>query len=341
MLAQNLIELRPCSRARMAHPWVGILSDTEAYVERYRTRLHHHLRRRHAPRLPSGRHARRARSNNGRLLCRASRRQGQRRLERKVGHYDFQPRCAQPAGPLRHEARRAQRDSRAVQTHLHQGRLPHLRNPPKARRCRGQVLSRALLLSHGCSRPRHRPPDDADRPSLHRGHRRATRRLRAGIPQGPAQRATRARHSPGANGPDRRQHAARPGCGLSGQGLRPVRAQLRPVEGRLQSARPPATQGNRRGSARPPARAAASGGRYREEVRVERIREVDGRELRRRLPPDDQREGARGLRPHEGAARCARALRPHALRPVLPARATARRARRALRDRQHLPHRLW
>ena len=51
-------------------------------------------------------------------------------------------------------------------------------------------------------------------------------------------------------------------------------------------------------------------------------------------------QGARGVRPQPGDRRRPRALRPQPLRPELPAGAAAGRARRAVRDRQHVRDRV-
>ena len=81
---------------------------------------------------------------------------------------------------LGHEAERAGRNSRPVQTH--QDQRPgdrDLREFPAHGQTRRQVLAHPQRLSHRRRRPRYRPPDDADRPPVPGRHRISAHRLRA------------------------------------------------------------------------------------------------------------------------------------------------------------------
>ena len=88
-------------------------------------------------------------------------------------------------GPSQHrhlgpEARRARRGSAGPFQPIADQRPGHpdQRDLPADGQARGQVLAGPLGLPHRHRRPRHRPPDDADRPAVHRRHRAPARRLR-------------------------------------------------------------------------------------------------------------------------------------------------------------------
>ena len=126
-------------------------------------------------------------------------------------HHAVPGRRPQPDRHLGPEAERPGRGARAVQAHRHQ-RPGHAdqRNLPEDGPARRQVLAGALRLPHGHGGPRHRPPDDADGPAVHRRHRAPARRLHARLPQGPARRSAGPRPAAAAHRPHRRQPAARP-----------------------------------------------------------------------------------------------------------------------------------
>ncbi len=125
-------------------------------------------------------------------------------------------------------------------------------------------------------------------------------------------------------------------AGYLGKQLRPVRAQRRPQRQEFQGARS-AAAGLHLGRAR----RSPSADARRRRGRIGRLRgpgpgQADGRQFPPGLSSDVQRPGPRGVRAGQGAGRGARPLRPDALRPGLPAGAPADRARRALRDGQHV-----
>ena len=118
------------------------------------------------------------------------------------------------------------RDPRAVQADRDErARHPDQRDLPAHGEARGQVRARPLRLPHRRGRPRHRPPDDADRPAVHR--RASSTRTSAAcwaMLKGAEGRRPAARAAAAADRQHRRQHAARPDGGFPGQGVRPVRA---------------------------------------------------------------------------------------------------------------------
>ncbi len=71
-----------------------------------------------------------------------------------------------------------------------------------------------------------------------------------------------------------------------------------------------------------------------------RERDDDGSELRRGLPSDDKSSGSRRIRFVEGASVRSRTLRHESFRPVLFVVTTTGRSWRAVRDDQHVPHRV-
>src|SRR2546423_687413 len=78
------------------------------------------------------------------------------------------------------------------------------------RPARRQVFAYPFGLSHGDRGARHRAPDDADRPAVHRRDRTPARWLRPGLPAWSARRHAAARAAAAADRPDRWQPAARP-----------------------------------------------------------------------------------------------------------------------------------
>ena len=121
------------------------------------------------------------------------RREGRRRGQgqRRELHHAVPRRRAEPARHLGPQAERPGRGPRAVHSRSRRT-SPGMQISeifPQDREARRQVLARALGLPHGDGGPRHRPPDDADRPAVHRRHRAPARRLRARLPQGRPRRA--------------------------------------------------------------------------------------------------------------------------------------------------------
>jgi hypothetical protein len=96
--------------------------------------------------------------------------------------------------------RSAGRSSRSRRPSRHRDQ----RDLPEDGEARRQVLAGALGLSHGDGGPRHRPPDDADRPAVHRRRRAPAHRLFARLSEGRPRRAARARAPAAADRPHRR-----------------------------------------------------------------------------------------------------------------------------------------
>ena len=164
-------------------------------------------------------------------------------------------------------------------------------------------------LPHGHGGPRHRPPDDADRPAVHRRHRASARRLRARLSQGPARRGAGPRAAAAADRPHRRQPAARPDAPAtsasstirsSSTPTRPTRTSRCPTCCRRTTSRPSAP------SRRQKMRDAVDGALAAFEK--QRPGQAARRQFQPGLSPDVQPAGARGVRPGQGAGRrCATA----------------------------------
>ena len=159
---------------------------------------------------------------------------------------------------LGHEARRPGRDSRAVQADRDRRRRAS-RSPRSFRAWPSMADKFSLVRScyHTAAAVHDTgPPDDADRPAVHRRHRHAARRLRGRVSARPPHRHAGPRAAARADGPHRRQLAARAGRRLPGQGVRSVRADGRSLAAEFQGARPVAAGRDRRGPARSPPQAA-------------------------------------------------------------------------------------
>ena len=174
---------------------------------------------------------------------------------------------------------------------------------PQDGEARRQVLAGPLGLPHGHGGPRHRPPDDADRPAVHRRRRAPARRLRARLPQG------------------RPRRGARPTCccrrpiGRTGGNL--PHGQTAGYLGKQHDPfilnADPSAPGFKVPDLLPPDYISAVRAERRQKLRdavdgaiasfeKSRGRQAARRQLQPRLPADVQPEGPRGVRPGEGAA---------------------------------------
>ena len=183
------------------------------------------------------------------------------------------------------------RDPRAVQADPHRRAMPS-RSPRSSRCTRSSPTSSrscAVVLSHRRGRARHRPPDDADRPAVHRRHQHAARRLRAGVSAGAARPNCRRTSSC----PSRwaRPAATCRTARTPASSARPtIRSCSRPTRRRrIQGARPAAAAGDRRGAARSAAASCA-------QIVDDTVKNFEASESAKlmdanfdsRLPPDDQ-----------------------------------------------------
>ncbi len=209
---------------------------------------------------------------------------------RRELHHAVPGRRAESDRHLGPEAERPGRGPRAVRPDQDERRRhADQRDLPADGEARGQVLAGPQRVPHRDRGPRHRPPDDADRPAVHRRRRTPARRLRARLPEGRARRTAGARPPAAADRPHRRQPAARPDRRLPRQAARPVRPERRPERARLQGARPAAAGVHQRDPRRTPPEAARRGGRRDGSVREERRGQAARRQLQARLQADVER----------------------------------------------------
>ena len=228
---------------------------------------------------------------------------------RRQLHHALSGRRPQPDRHLGPEAERAGRGPRPFQpiaTNVPGMQITEIF--PKMARHADKYFADPLGLPHGHGRPRHRPPDDADRPAVHRRHRASARRLRARLPEGPARRGAGPRAAAPADRPHRRQPAARPDRRLPRQAVRSVRPQRRSVRSQVQGARPAAA----RLHLRRPRRAPPEDARRRDGAMAAFEKNAQAKQLDEQLQPglsaDVQPAGPRGVRPGQGAGRrCATA----------------------------------
>ena len=233
---------------------------------------------------------------------------------------------------------RPRRDPRPVQGHRHQrARHADQRNLPADGPARRQVFADPQRLPHGHGRPRHRPPDDADRPAVHR-RRRASRTPAASWA---TSRAAAARCRPTSCFPSRSaapaatcRTARRPATSASSYDPFVLNADPNDKNFNVPDLLPPDYISAVRAGRRQQMRDAVEGELAAFEKQAQAKQMDDNFNLAYRLM--SSAAGPRGVRPGQGAGVGARPLRPHALRPELPAGAAADRARRALRDGQHV-----
>ena len=200
----------------------------------------------------------------------------------------------------------AGRDPRAVQADRNERR----RTSSSPRCCRGTrrspTSSRWSARCYHTARggARHRPPDDADRPAVHRRRQHAARRVPS--PVTCAGRKTELPPHvvlPEVMGPSGGNMPHGQDARVPRQGVRPVRAQRRPVASRI-SGCPTCCRPRRsaRSGSSGAGRSRQTGGRQRRANSRRPRRALHGRQLPGGLPADDQPAGAGGVRPGQGAA---------------------------------------
>ena len=174
---------------------------------------------------------------------------------------------------------------------------------PRMAHARRQVRADPIGALRRRRRPRRRPPDDADRPPLPGRHRERRTSARPRLSQGPEGRRPAARAAAAPDRQHRRQHAARPERRLPRQASRPVRrSNADPSDPAFQvpDLLPPDYDHARFAPTGAATCATLVDGAV-QELRGQPRRAAARRLVRSGLHADLVGEGARGVRPVEGA----------------------------------------